>query len=254
MKFKAIGEGYVLNAISGLDKVSVTLVQDAAKSISYPLAVIYNSSLQNGVFSEVWNAAKATPINKLGARTDVNNYRPIYVISVFSRMLERSSHDRLFELLQANTTLIDNQYAFRKLYSRMTSLITSTDYWYENIDCSKINLTIFLDLKKAFDTVDHTILIQKLQEYGIKDREGEWFQSYLSNRQQFCSLNGVKTKPRKVPCRIPQGSCLGPLLFIIYLNDFEKCLQSSHASIYADDTAITIASNNVAQMTACARN
>ena len=125
----------------------------------------------------------------------------------------------------------------------MTSFITSTDYWYENIDCSKINLTIFLDLKKAFDVVDQTMHIQQLQKYGIKDREGEWFQSYLSNRQQFNGdrqqsylsnrqhllLNGVKTKPRKVPCGIPQGSCLGPLLFIIYLNDFEKCLQSSHA-------------------------
>ena len=80
-------------------------------------------------------------------------------------------------------------------------------------------------------------------------REGEWFKSYLSNRQQFYSLNGVKPKPRKVSCGIPQGSCLGPLLFIIYLDDFKKCLQSSHANIYADDTAITIASSNVVQMT-----
>ena len=75
---------------------------------------------------------------------------------------------------------------------------------------------------------------------------------YLSNRQQFCCLNGIKTKPRKVPCGIPQGSCVGPLVFIIYLNDFEKCLQSSHASIYADDTANTIASNNAVQMIECA--
>ena len=131
----------------------------------------------------------------------------------------------------------------------MTSLITRTDYWYENIDCSKINLRIFLDLKKAFDAVDHNMLIQKLQKYGVKHREGEWFQSYPSNRQQFCSLDGVKTKPRKVPCGIPQGSCLGPLLFITYLDDFEKCLQTSHANIYAEDTATTIASNNVVKMT-----
>ena len=113
----------------------------------------------------------------------------------------------------------------------MTSLITSTTYWYENIDCSKINPTIFRDLKKAFDTVDHTILIQKLHKYGIKDREGEWFQSYLSNRKQFCSLNSVKTKPRKVPCGIPQESYLGPLLFIICLNDFEKGLRFSLANV-----------------------
>ena len=155
MKFKAIDEGYVLNAISllekgkasGPDKVSVTLVQDAAKSISYPLASIYNSSINNGVFPEVWKVAKVTPIYASIAKTDVNNYRPISVISVLSRMLKRISHDQLFEFLQTNNTLIDNQVTFRKLYSTMTSLITSTDCWYENIDCSKINFTIFLDLK-----------------------------------------------------------------------------------------------------------
>ena len=135
----------------------------------------------------------------------------------------------------------------------MTSLIASTDCWYENIDCSKINLTTFLVLEKAFNTVDHTILIQKLQKYGIKDKEREWLQSYLSNRQQFYSLINVKTKPRTVPCGIPQGSYIGPLLFIIFLNDFEKCIQFSHANIYADDSAITIASNNVVKITEGAR-
>ena len=143
------------------------------------------------------------------------------MISVFSRMLEIILHDQFFEFLKTKNTLTDNQAAFRKLYSTTISLIASTDYWYENIDSSKINLAIFMDLKKGFDTADYTILIQKLQKNGIKDREEEWFQCYLSNRQQFCSLNSVKTKPRKVPCGIPQGSCLGPLLFIIYLSTKE---------------------------------
>ena len=259
IKFKAIDEEYVLNAIcrleegktAGPDKVSVTLVKGAAKSISYPLALIHNSSVKNGVFPEVWKVAKVTPIYKSCARTDVKDYRPISVISVFSRMLERISRDQRFEFLQANNTLTDNEAAFRELYSTMTPLITSTDYWYEKIDFSKINVTIFLDLEKAFDTkgtVDHTTLIQKLQKHGIKDREGEWFQSYLSNRKQFCSLNSVKIKPRKVPCGVPQGSYLGPLLFIICLNDFEKCLQFSRANIHADDTTITIASSNGIKM------
>ena len=156
-------------------------------------------------------------------------------------MLERISRDQLFEFLQTNNTLTINQAAFHKLYSTMTSRITSIAYWYENIDYSKINFTALLDLRNAFDTVDPTILIQKLQKYGIKDREGEWLQSYLSNRQQFCSLIDVKTKPRKIPCGTPQGSCLGSLIFIIYLNDFEKFLRY--------DTAITITLNNAVQMT-----
>ena len=105
--------------------------------------------------------AKVTPIYKSGARTDLNNYRPISVRSVFLRMLERISHDEIFEFLQTTNTIRNNQAAFRKLYSTTTSLIASTHYWYENIDNSKINLTIFLDLKQAFDSVGHTVLIQK---------------------------------------------------------------------------------------------
>ena len=117
-------------------------------------------------------------------------------------------------------------------------------YWYESIDHSKVNLTIFLDLKKAFDTVDHSVLMKKLRAYGVRGKSGDWFESYLTNRKQFCSLNGLHSKAKKVTCGIPQGSCLGPLLFIIYLNDLEECLQSSRASIYADDTSLTIASSN----------
>ena len=134
------------------------------------------------------------------------------------------------------------------LYSTITSLISSTDFWYENIDRSNVNLTIFLDLKKAFDTVDHDILLRKLRAYGIRGKAGDWFQSYLNNRKQFCSLNGQQSKARDATCGIPQGSCLGPLLFIIYLNDLEKCLKFSRASIYADDTSITIASDDVAKL------
>ena len=141
-----------------------------------------------------------------------------------------------------------SQAAFRKLNSTTTSLISSTDHWHENMDNNKMNLVIFLDLRKAFDTVDHSILIKKPNSYGIVDRTRDWFESYLTNRTQFCTLNGNKSKQRKVTCGIPQGSCLGPLLFIIYLNDFENSLQYSRASIYADDTNVTIASDDIQRM------
>jgi len=111
-----------------------------------------------------------------------------------------------------------------------------------------MNLAIFLDLRKAFDTVDHSILIKKLNSYGIVDRAGDWFESYLTNRTLFCTLNGNKSKQRRVTCGIPQGSCLGPILFIIYLNDFENSLQYSRASIYADDTNVTMASDDIQRM------
>ena len=165
--------------------------------------------------------------------------------------MERIVHDQLFEFLAANKVITRYQSAFQKLYSTVASLICSTDCWYENIDCKKLNLTIFLDLEKAFDTVDHTIMIEKLRAYGIKGIPRYWFKSYLDNKQQYYSLNGKKSKAGEVQCGIPQGSCLGPLLFKIYLNDFERSLKFSKANIYADDVAI--ASNDIEKLVADAQ-
>ena len=124
-------------------------------------------------------------------------------------MLERLVHDQLSEFLTVNNILESSQAAFRKLNSTTASLISSTDQWHENMDNNKMNLAILLDLRKVFDTVDHNILIKKLNSYSIVDRTGAWFESYLSNRTQFCTLTGNKLKQRKVTCGIPQGSCLG---------------------------------------------
>ena len=117
----------------------------------------------------------------------------------------------------------------------------------------KLNLTIFLYLKKAFDTVDHTIMIEKLRAYRIKGIPGNWFKSYLDNRQQYCSLNGIKSSVREIQCGVPQGSCLGPLLFTKYLNVFECSLEFSKANIYADDANVTIASNDIEKLLADAQ-
>ena len=251
LKFKLIDNTYVLNAISrlkngkapGPDKISTRLVKDSGDFIGKPLTMIYNSSLETGVFPDIWKLASVTPIFKAGPRNDANNYRPISVISIFSRILEKIVHDQMVEFLQPIFT--KNQAAFRKLYSTVTSLINSTDSWYSTIDRKEVNLAIFLDLKKAFDTVDHTILLVKLEKYGIRGITGDWFTSYLRNRKQFCTVDGHKSSAKMVTCGIPQGSCLGPLLFIIYLNDFETCLELSKASMYADDTHVTITSNNL---------
>ena len=180
MLFQTVDEEYVLNAInrlekgnaSGPDMVTITLVKDAAISIAYPLMMIYNASLMNGIFPDVWKLARVTPTYKSGPKTYTNNYRSISVISVFSRMLERLTHDQLFEFLKTNKRLTRNQGAFRNHYSTITSLVGSTDYWYERIDHRKVNLTVFLDLKKAFDTVDHSVLMKKLRAYGVRGKPG----------------------------------------------------------------------------------
>ena len=253
MIFVPIDEAYVLNAIKQLkngkapdpDMISTTLIKDAADFIWKPRTIIFNPSLKYGAFPDIWKLAKVTPIFKSGSKGDGNNYRPISVISVFSRMVEKIVHDQLSRYLISNKVLTPNQSAFRKMHSTITSLINGTDYWYEYMDNKQLNLAIFLDLKKAFDTVDHTILIKKLNALGMRGNSRAWFTSFLSNRKQFCSINGQQSGARLVTCGIPQGSCLGPLLFIIYLNDFEKCLEFSKASMYADDTHITLTSSNI---------
>ena len=120
----------------------------------------------------------------------------------------------------------------------------STDKWYDNINDKQLNLTTFLDLKKAFDTFNHAILIGKLRKYCIRDIAGDWVYSYLGNRKHYCAANGLNLGTETVTCGIPQGSCLGPLLFIMYLNDFEKYWIDSNAGLYTDDTHITVASTN----------
>ena len=133
---------------------------------------IFNSALKNGIFPDVWKTASVTPIHKSGSKSDLCNHRSSSVISVFARMLEQLVHDQLSEFLRVNNILASNQAAFRKLNSTTTSLISSTDHWHENMDNNKMNLTTFLDLRKAFDTVDHNTLINKLNSYGIVDRAG----------------------------------------------------------------------------------
>ena len=134
---------------AGPDKIPPTIIKDVGDIITKPVKMIFNSSPTNGVFPDIWKIARITPIFKSGAKNDVNNYRPISVISVFSRILERIVHDQLYEFLRANKVITSNESAFQKLYSTVTSLICSTDYWYENIDHKKTEFNdVFRSKKK----------------------------------------------------------------------------------------------------------
>ena len=180
----------------------------------------------------------------------MNNYRPISVLSGVSGLFEKLVHDQLFEFLAANNLLSSNQFAYRKLHSTITSLMNVTDTWYKNIDEKRINVSLFLDLRKAFDSIDHNILLSKLGKYGITQNELAWFRptSYLRDRKQYCYLGGKNSKKQKVTCGIPQGSCLGPLLFILYTNNFENSLSTFYPNMYADDTSISAGSENPVQL------
>ena len=172
------------------------------------------------------------------------------MIPIVAKVFEKIVYEQLYAYLEAHDILCQNQSGFRANHSTVTALLEATDSWAYNIDNGKINGVIFLDLKKAFDTVDHQILLSKLNYYGIHGKSFKWFQSYLENRTQKCSVNGSLSNSYTLKCGVPQGTILGPLLFLLYINDLPNCL-SNKPRMYADDTHLTYAGSNLENVQFC---
>ncbi|CAB3999982.1 RNA-directed DNA polymerase from transposon X-element, partial [Paramuricea clavata] len=217
---------------TGLDKISAKLLRYCPDLLSESLTVIFNCSINTGIFPDEWKCSKVIPLFKHGERRDLNNYRPISIIPVVAKVFERIIYDQIYAFLTDNNLLCNSQSGFRCLHSTVTALLESTNNWAYNIDQGRVNAVVFLDLKKAFDTVNHGILLSKLNAYGLGGAVGNWFKSYLSDRSQKCYVNGHLSNNR-------------PLLFLLYINDLPNCLEHSQARMYADDTNLTFASNNI---------
>ena len=194
--------------------------------IVQPLTLIINQSLTSGIYPDKFKISKITPLHKKDDRTIVSNYRPISLLPTMSKIIERVMHSQLYAFLNENNLITEQQYGFRSNHSTDLATLKLTDTIMYELDNSHIPCAIFLDLSKAFDTLNYKILLRKLKYYGLGNVVYNLIENYLTNRQQFVKLGNVKSKLIPMLIGVPQGSILGPLLLSIYINDLPKsCLK-----------------------------
>ena len=223
----------------GHDNISPKLLKINADILTKPITYIINLSFKNGIVPDQFKIAKVIPIFKKNEKCHPDNYRPISLLSTLNKIMEKLMYKRLITFLNMHNILYDYQFGFRENYSTSLALIEIIENIQKQLEEGKIVAGLYLDLSKAFDTVDHNILLDKLHHYGIRGQSLTWFQNYLENRQQFTVANNQPSDLRKINYGVPQGSVLGPLLFLIYINDIANCTDSNCLNrLFADDANI----------------
>jgi hypothetical protein len=225
---------------AGCDGIIAKVIKQNCELFIVPLCHILNLSLNNGYFPDPLKLAQVTPVFKSGNKQHIGNYRPVSVLPLFSKIFERVMYCRLLSFLTKHNILYDYQFGFREKHSTNLALIHLVNKILQSWENGNIVIGLFLDLSKAFDTVNHDILLGKLCKYGIRGVALNWFRSYLSNRKQFVKINNMKSDILNINCGIPQGSILGPLLFLIYVNDMQSISKKLYFLLFADDTNVFI--------------
>ena len=225
--------------------INTKILKICKNELSRPLSQLFNKSFQMGIFPSQCKLANVIPIFKNGNKAELNNYRPISLLSNISKIIERLMYNRLYLFLEQKNILYDLQFGFRYKHSTEHALISITEKIREACDSGNFACGVFIDLRKAFDTVNHDILLHKLNHVGIRGITNQWFSSYLKNREQFVSIQGNKSKNNIITHGVPQGSILGPLLFIIFINDLNKAIKHSTVHHFADDTNLLLADRSI---------
>ena len=230
---------------TGPNSIPTDILSMLKSDISTHLSKIFNLSLLTGVYPDKLKISKTIPIFKKGDHHLPSNYRPISLLSNINKILEKIMFNRTYDFLDKYKCIYDLQFGFRKKYSVNHALIKITESIRSALDDGKTACGIFIDLQKAFDTVNHSILTDKLSHYGIRGIANNWFKSYLNNRRQFVSINGTDSEPITVIHGVPQGSVLGPLLFLVYINDLNYAIKFSSVYHFADDTNLLNISDSI---------
>ena len=237
MKFKKIILS-LKNGAPGYDDVTAQILKTCVLKVQQPLSYLCNRSLTEGIFPREMKIANVVPLYQSGDPMLFNNYRPVSLLCILSKVFEKFMYSRLLNFLNHYKVLISNQFGFRKSHSSYMALMVMIDSLTNALENGDYVIGILLDFSKAFDTVNHKVLLDKLYHYGIRDNDLQWFQSYLTERQQFVTYNGDSSHKKTIKCGVPLGSTLGPLLFLVYINDLYHVCNKSIPILFANDTNI----------------
>ena len=226
-----------LNKAEGHDDIPPYFLEIAAEIIAITLAMILNLCMQFGIFPNKLKIAEVLPVYKSGPTEHVTNYRPIFLLSSISKIFERVILQRLLPFVERNNIITPTPFGFRRKHSILHAMPDLVTACFDNINNKQFSSSIFVDIKKDFDCVSHKKFIKKLDHYGIRGIPNNLIESYLTNRKQFVSINNTNSNLASVKYGVPQGSILGPLLFLVFINDLPAALKTT-PRFFADDTAL----------------
>ena len=254
-----VKESFVLNQLqkltvnkaTGIDDISAKYLKLAAPGIANTLTKFFNLSIQNGTFPDILKKVKVTPIFNYGNKADVNNFRLISVLPVLTSIFERLVSNCMTSFWEKYNLIYELQSGFRRLHSCQTALTKVVDNWLTALNSNQIVWTVVLDLSKAFDLINHEILIKKRITYKFNESTISWFKTYISIRFQQVHIPHLRKAitTRRVKAGVPQGSVLGPLLFLIYVNDLPLSLQFCTLDLFADDATLSSSDSSICILT-----